>query len=64
MCKGIERGQSFSSDFNLESGELAPMFFPGPYAIAHHLITSWANQGLAFDAVQLKQPPSSSESNL
>ncbi|PNS93125.1 hypothetical protein POPTR_018G070400v4 [Populus trichocarpa] len=64
MCKGIERGQSFSSDFNLESGELAPMFFPGPYAIAHHLITSWANQGSAFDAVQLKQPPSSSESNL
>ncbi|KAL9339186.1 hypothetical protein Peur_068201 [Populus x canadensis] len=64
MCKGIEKGQSSSSDFNLESGELAPMFFPGPYAIAHHLITSWANQGSAFDAVQLKQPPSSSESNL
>lgn len=64
MCKGIEKGQSFSSDFNLESGELAPMFFPGPYAIAHHLITSWANQGSAFDAVQLKRPPSSSESNL
>ncbi|KAJ6856907.1 nudix hydrolase 19 [Populus alba x Populus x berolinensis] len=64
MCKGIEKGHSSSSDFNLESGELAPMFFPGPFAIAHHLITSWANQGSAFDAVQLKQPPRSSESNL
>ncbi|KAJ6993744.1 nudix hydrolase 19 [Populus alba x Populus x berolinensis] len=37
MCKG----QSSSSDFNVESGELAPMFFPGPFAIAHRLITSW-----------------------
>ncbi|KAB5514222.1 hypothetical protein DKX38_028128 [Salix brachista] len=44
MCKGVEKGQSPSSDFNIESGELAPMFFPGPFAIAHHLITSWANQ--------------------
>ena len=64
MCKGIEKGHSSSSDFNLESGELAQMFFPGPFAIAHHLITSWANLGSAFDAVQLKQPPRSSESNL
>ncbi|XP_073262472.1 nudix hydrolase 19, chloroplastic isoform X2 [Populus alba] len=64
MCKGIEKGHSSSSDFNLESGELAQMFFPGPFAIAHHLITSWANQDSAFDAVQLKQPPRSSESNL
>ncbi|CAK7334788.1 unnamed protein product [Dovyalis caffra] len=64
MCKGVEKGQSFSSDFNVESGELAPMFFPGPFAIAHHLITSWVNQGSTFDAVQLKQEPSSSLSNL
>lgn len=44
MCKGVEKGQSLSADFNVESGELAPMFVPGPFAIAHHLISSWANQ--------------------
>ncbi|KAM7512728.1 hypothetical protein LguiB_011603 [Lonicera macranthoides] len=44
MCKGVERGHnSLSADFNVESGELAPMFVPGPFAIAHHLISSWAN---------------------
>lgn len=43
MCKGVERSLSLSADFNVESGELAPMFVPGPYAIAHHLISSWAN---------------------
>lgn len=26
MCKGVERGQNFSADYNVESGELAPMF--------------------------------------
>ncbi|KAM0933336.1 putative NAD(+) diphosphatase [Dioscorea sansibarensis] len=45
MCKGVERTKSFSSDFNVESGELAPMFIPGPFAIAHHLISSWVYQG-------------------
>lgn len=44
MCKGVEQGQNFSSDFNVESGELAPMFVPGPFAIAHHLISAWVNQ--------------------
>lgn len=44
MCKGVERSQSLSSDFNVESGELAPMFIPGPFAIAHHLISSWVYQ--------------------
>ncbi|KAL8540471.1 hypothetical protein ACS0TY_001923 [Phlomoides rotata] len=44
MCKGVEKGQSLTSDFNVESGELASMFVPGPFAIAHHLISSWANQ--------------------
>ncbi|XVE98298.1 hypothetical protein REPUB_Repub03eG0093500 [Reevesia pubescens] len=44
MCKGVEKGQSLSADFNVESGELAPMFIPGPFAIAHHLISIWANQ--------------------
>ncbi|OVA00472.1 NUDIX hydrolase domain [Macleaya cordata] len=44
MCKGVEKGLNFSSDFNVESGELAPMFIPGPFAIAHHLISSWVNQ--------------------
>ncbi|MQM09346.1 hypothetical protein Taro_042216 [Colocasia esculenta] len=41
MCKGVLKGQSLSSDFNVESGELAQMFIPGPSAIAHHLISSW-----------------------
>lgn len=44
MCKGVEKGESLSADFNVESGELAPMFIPGPFAIAHHLISSWAGQ--------------------
>ncbi|GKD90380.1 NUDIX hydrolase 19, chloroplastic [Tanacetum coccineum] len=44
MCKGVEKGQNLASDFNVESGELAPMFVPGPFAIAHHLISSWAHQ--------------------
>ncbi|KAF8400680.1 hypothetical protein HHK36_013980 [Tetracentron sinense] len=45
MCKGVEKGQNFSADFNVESGELATMFIPGPSAIAHHLISSWVNRG-------------------
>ncbi|XP_059635068.1 nudix hydrolase 19, chloroplastic [Cornus florida] len=44
MCKGVEKGQSLSADFNVESGELTPMFIPGPFAIAHHLISSWVFQ--------------------
>ncbi|CAH8271691.1 unnamed protein product [Arabidopsis lyrata] len=44
ICKGVERSQSLSTDFNLESGELAPMFIPGPFAIAHHLISAWVDQ--------------------
>ncbi|KAI7734994.1 hypothetical protein M8C21_027331 [Ambrosia artemisiifolia] len=44
MCKGVEKGQNVASDFNVESGELAPMFVPGPFAIAHHLISSWVHQ--------------------
>lgn len=44
LCKGVERGQSQSADFNTEDSGLAPMFFPGPYAIAHQLISSWAYQ--------------------
>ncbi|GER37068.1 nudix hydrolase homolog 19 [Striga asiatica] len=46
MCRGLVKEQSLSSDFNVESGELAPMFVPGPFAIAHHLISCWANQKL------------------
>lgn len=42
MCKGVEKNQSLAADFNVESGELTPMFVPGPFAIAHHLISSWA----------------------
>lgn len=44
ICRGVEKGQNLSTDFNVESGELAPMFIPGPFAIAHHLISAWANQ--------------------
>ncbi|XP_062077990.1 nudix hydrolase 19, chloroplastic isoform X2 [Humulus lupulus] len=65
MCKGVEKTQSFSGDFNVESGELAPMFFPGPFAIAHHLISAWAFQDETADVGQshLKQR-SGSFSNL
>lgn len=59
MCKGVEKGQNFSADYNVESGELAPMFFPGPFAIAHHLISSWVNQGSTIGGVQSPQPTSS-----
>ncbi|KAL6861540.1 hypothetical protein ACP4OV_017240 [Aristida adscensionis] len=45
ICKGAEKGQRLSSDLNVESGEPAPMFVPGPFAIAHHLISSWAFEG-------------------
>ncbi|KAK1437512.1 hypothetical protein QVD17_03304 [Tagetes erecta] len=44
ICKGVEKGQNLAADFNIESGELVPMFVPGPFAIAHHLISSWAHQ--------------------
>ncbi|GMH30702.1 hypothetical protein Nepgr_032545 [Nepenthes gracilis] len=47
MCKGVKKGQSLSSDFNVESGELASMFIPGPFAIAHHLISTWAHEGIS-----------------
>lgn len=60
MCKGVEKGQSLAADFNVESGELAPMFFPGPSAIAHHLISSWAFQDAKDgDQAHLKQPTGS-----
>jgi len=43
ICKGLEENRSFASDLNVESaGENAPIVFPGPFAIAHHLISSWA----------------------
>jgi NAD+ diphosphatase len=47
-CKGVEQGPHGSSfnDYALESGEMAPMFIPGPFAIAHHLISAWVNQGV------------------
>lgn len=44
ICKGVEKGQNLAADFSVESGELASMVVPGPFAIAHHLISSWANQ--------------------
>ncbi|XP_061345248.1 nudix hydrolase 19, chloroplastic [Gastrolobium bilobum] len=42
MCKGEEKNRSLAADFNVESGENAPILVPGPFAIAHHLISSWA----------------------
>uniref|UniRef100_M4CQP6 NAD(+) diphosphatase n=1 Tax=Brassica campestris TaxID=3711 RepID=M4CQP6_BRACM len=45
ICKGVEKSKSLTTDFNVESGELAPMFIPGPFAIAHHLISTWVDQG-------------------
>lgn len=44
ICKGVDSRHSQSADFNTEDGGLAPMFFPGPYTIAHQLISSWAYQ--------------------
>ncbi|XP_057967190.1 nudix hydrolase 19, chloroplastic [Malania oleifera] len=64
MCRGVEKGQSLAADFNVESGELAPMFIPGPFAIAHHLISCWAYQG-ALDGVEVHlKHPCGSVSNL
>ncbi|XP_058727638.1 nudix hydrolase 19, chloroplastic-like [Vicia villosa] len=60
MCKGVEKTHSLSTDFNVESGELTPMFVPGPFAIAHHLISSWAFS----DQTCHSKPLSSSVSNL
>ena len=59
MCKGVEKGQNLASDFNVESGELTPMFVPGPFAIAHHLISSWAHQVSVNDTVTQKKGISS-----
>ncbi|XP_027331426.1 nudix hydrolase 19, chloroplastic-like [Abrus precatorius] len=61
MCKGVEKTHSLATDFNVESGELAPMFVPGPFAIAHHLIYSWAfpDQNVNSDECPSKQPSGS-----
>lgn len=64
MCRGVEKGQNFSADFNVESGELAPMFFPGPFAIAHHLISSWVNQSSTIGVEIQPKQQSGSLSNL
>ncbi|KAK8913946.1 hypothetical protein KSP39_PZI024493 [Platanthera zijinensis] len=67
MCTGVEKGQNFSSsDFNVESGELAPMFIPGPFAIAHHLISSWAHHqsALGEPGPAPKHPPPTSLSSM
>ncbi|PVH48451.1 hypothetical protein PAHAL_4G332100 [Panicum hallii] len=45
MCKGAEKGQSITEDLKVGSGEPVPMFVPGPFAIAHHLISAWAFEG-------------------
>ncbi|KNA13558.1 hypothetical protein SOVF_115600 [Spinacia oleracea] len=61
ICKGVTQNQNLSSDFNTESGELASMFIPGPYAIAHHLISNWVFQGVPVSSCDgpLKQTISS-----
>ncbi|XAR53272.1 NAD(+) diphosphatase [Bertholletia excelsa] len=63
MCRGVEKAQSLSTDFKVESGELAQMFIPGPFAIAHHLISSWAYQD-GINGVEVGKQPSGSLSNL
>ncbi|XP_009368818.2 nudix hydrolase 19, chloroplastic-like [Pyrus x bretschneideri] len=63
ICKGVEKEQRLSADFNVESGELASMFIRGPFSIAHHLISSWAYQDATDGAAALKQS-SGSTSNL
>lgn len=64
ICKGVKQNQNLSSDFNTESGELAHMFVPGPFAIAHHLISTWAFQGAVSGSESRLKYPSSSFSNL
>nr|XP_023891541.1 nudix hydrolase 19, chloroplastic [Quercus suber] len=65
MCKGVEKGQNLAADFNVESGELATMFVPGPFAIAHHLISSWVyHDSLSGVEAHLKLPRSGSMSSL
>ncbi|XP_052731841.1 nudix hydrolase 19, chloroplastic isoform X2 [Vigna angularis] len=65
MCKGVEKTHSLSTEFNVESGELAPMFVPGPFAIAHHLISSWAFPDKDINGIECRsKQPSGSMSNL
>ncbi|XP_061363128.1 nudix hydrolase 19, chloroplastic-like [Gastrolobium bilobum] len=65
MCKGVEKTHSLATDFNVESGELAPMFVPGPFAIAHHLISSWAFPDQSVNGIEChSKEPSGSMSNL
>lgn len=44
-CAGEERRRGSSIDARADVGELAPMYVPGPYAIAHHLISTWVSKG-------------------
>jgi len=46
ICGGVGNGQGLVSDFNFKPRELAPMFVPGPFSIAYHLISSWTNEGV------------------
>ncbi|KAJ9548679.1 hypothetical protein OSB04_021222 [Centaurea solstitialis] len=55
ICKGVEKGQNLASDFNVESGELAAMFVPGPFAIAHHLISSWAHDQVSESGISTQK---------
>lgn len=64
MCKGVEKGQNLAADFHVESGELAPMFVPGPFAIAHHLISYWVYQGAPDGVEALSRQLGASLSNL
>ncbi|KAH7288869.1 hypothetical protein KP509_31G047600 [Ceratopteris richardii] len=44
-CAGEERRRTMSIEARVDAGELATMFVPGPHAIAHHLISTWARNG-------------------
>ncbi|TYJ24533.1 hypothetical protein E1A91_A08G266600v1 [Gossypium mustelinum] len=65
MIKAVKKRRSSSAGYLAKSGELAPMFVPGPFAIAHHLISTWANQDPPTGTkAQMKKPPSGFVSKL
>jgi len=46
ICGGVGKGRALASEFIAKPRELAPTFVPGPFSIAHHLISSWTNEGV------------------
>ena len=46
-CAGEERKRGSSVEPKVDASDAPPMFVPGPYAIAHHLISTWVAEGPA-----------------